>query len=339
MASRERIQPQTYWQGKAHTSILSTEFPTLVHLHAIENLPHQSIAYFYFLAWRHCLLHSIHKRDVNLYLIWSKPKWKKELSIEWREKEKETNSHTKWIWKIRKMQFGIGLWQMMIWVISWVCVCFCRENGTGICSRSKLLCLHERMQWEIETKQKEKPLRMKRARVRHLLVFFPAIHSNWITQKFALNFKCNFGNALKQTAKQISKLHWTDFSIWMHRISNGRMKKKKKNIFSGSLNPVRFIISWGWFMCVCQTMDHYFNFSWRSIVFAHILLFIRSIQTKIHWQSGFYLLVFSKLNQWDEFPLSSFFVVGVSMRDDCRLSKWESVNVFVLIRMKMCILP
>lgn len=84
MASRERIQPQTYWQGKAHTSILSTEFPTVVHLHAIENLPHQSIAYFYFLAWRHCLLHSIHKRDVNLYLIWSKPKWKKELSIEWR---------------------------------------------------------------------------------------------------------------------------------------------------------------------------------------------------------------------------------------------------------------
>lgn len=181
---------------------------------------------------------------------------------------------------------------------------------------------------------------MKRAWMWHLLVFFPAIHSNWITQKFALNFKCNSGNAFNQANGQTNlKIALNEFFNLNAPHFEWQNEKEEKNIFSGSLNPVRFIISWGWFMCVCQTMDHYFNFSWRSIVFAHILLFIRSIRTKIHWQSGFYLLVFSKLNHWDEFPSSFFFVIGVSMRNDCRLSKWESVNVFVLIRMKMCILP
>lgn len=37
-----------------------------------------------------------------------------------------------------------------------------------------------------------------------LLVYLLTTHSN---DPLQLNFKCNFGNAIKQTTKQISKLH------------------------------------------------------------------------------------------------------------------------------------
>lgn len=55
------------------------EFPTVVHLHAIENLPHQSI------AWRHCLLNSTHNRDVNIFdlIWWTHTKMKKRI-INWK---------------------------------------------------------------------------------------------------------------------------------------------------------------------------------------------------------------------------------------------------------------
>lgn len=159
--------------------------------------------------------------------------------------------------------------------------------------------------------------------MRLVLVFFcpaltPSMHSNWITQKFALNFKCNFGNAFNQANGQTNlKIALNGFFNLNAPHFEWQNKKTEKYFFqfikSRLLHYQLRVVHVYAPRFVCQTMDHYFNFSWRSMVFAHIQLFIRSIRTGIRWHTGFsFSFLKIKSMRWISVLVSLF---GVCMRD------------------------